>query len=61
VTGDVQFSVYKAVLSSFPEMGLEEEDYKTSALEFAIVPLLSNGKWIGTTLNETAAALAAPA
>lgn len=61
VTGDVQFAVYKMIPSSFPEMGLEEEDYKTSSLTFAAVPLLANTKWIGTTLNETTAALAAPA
>jgi hypothetical protein len=61
ITGDVQFSLYKCMLSSFPEMGLEEEDYKTSSIEFGAIPLLANGKWLGTTLNETTAALAAPA
>lgn len=61
ITGDVQFSAYKLMLDEFPEMGLEEEDYKTSALSFAASPLTSNGKWVGSTLNETAAALAAPA
>ena len=61
IGGDVQFAVYKMIPSSFPEMGLEEEDYKTSTIEFEAVPLLSNAKWIGTTLNETAVALAAPA
>jgi hypothetical protein len=61
ITGDVQFSVYKMMLSSFPELGLEEEDYKTTSIEFEAVPLLSTAKWVGTTLNETTAALAAPA
>lgn len=61
ITGDVQFAIYKMIPSSFPEMGLEEEDYKTSSITFSAVPLLSNFKWVGTTLNETAAALAAPA
>lgn len=61
LTGDVQFQVNKAILSSFPEMGLAEEDYKTHSAEFATMPLLSNGKWLNVTLNETAAALAAPA
>lgn len=61
ITGDVQFAAYKLMLSSFPEMGLAEEDYKTNSIEFAAVPLLANGKWVGATLNETAAALAAPA
>ena len=61
ITGDAMFSVYKMVPSSFPEMGLEEEDYKTSTLEFEAMPLLSNGKWIGAAIRETTAALAAPA
>lgn len=61
ITGDAMFSVYKMVPSSFPEMGLEEEDYKTSSLEFDAMPLLSNGKWIGAAIRETTAALAAPA
>lgn len=61
LTGDVQFTVNKAILSAFPEMGLAEEDYKTHSVDFATMPLLSNGKWLNVTLNETAAALAAPA
>lgn len=60
LTGDVQFNVNKAILSSFPEMGLEEEDYKTSSVEFKAMPLLSNNKWLSIVLNETAGALAAP-
>lgn len=61
ITGDVQFAFYKGIIDEFPEMGLEEEDYKTSTLSFACSPLLANGKWFGSTLNETAAVLAAPA
>lgn len=61
IGGDVQFAVHKMMLSSFPEMGLEEEDYKTSSIEFQAVPLLSTGKWLGITINETAAPLAEPA
>jgi len=61
IGGDVTFSVYKMVPSSFPEMGLEEEDYKTSSLEFNAVPLLSTGQWVGNAIRETSAALAAPA
>lgn len=61
ITGDVQFAAYKLMIDEFPEMGLEEEDYKLSSLSFAASPLLANGKWVGSTLNETTAALAAPA
>lgn len=61
LTGDVQFTVQKAILSAFPEMGLAEEDYKTHSTEFATMPSLANQKWLAVTLNETQAALAAPA
>lgn len=61
ITGDVQFSVHKMMLSSFPEMGLEEEDYKTASVEFDASPLLSNSKWLTVVVNETTAAVAAPA
>jgi hypothetical protein len=63
ITGDVLFSVYKMLLSSFPEMGLAEEDYKTQSVEFVATPTISNSKWIGTAIRSGtgAAALAAPA
>jgi hypothetical protein len=61
ITGDVMFSLYKLIPTSFPELGLAEEDYKTNSVEFGAVPLLSNGKWIGAAIRETTAALAAPA
>jgi hypothetical protein len=61
LTGGVEFQLYKTILASFPEMGLAEEDYKTHSVEFATMPLLSNGKWIGVPIYETLAAIAAPA
>ncbi len=61
IGGDTTFSIYKATLSGFPEMGLAEEDYQTISLELAAMPTLSNQKWIGTAIRNTAAALAAPA
>lgn len=63
IGGDVTFSVYKMMLSSFPEMGLAEEDYKTSSVEFGAAPLTSNSKWIGTAVRggTLATALVAPA
>jgi hypothetical protein len=63
IGGDTTFSVYKMMLSGFPEMGLAEEDYKTSSVEFNAAPLTSNGKWIGTAIRggTLAVALAAPA
>lgn len=61
IGGDVQFEVHKMMLSSFPELGLEEEDYKTQSVEFTAMPLISTGKWLNVTVNETAVAVAAPA
>ncbi|WP_432184854.1 phage tail protein [Streptomyces tendae] len=54
-TGDVHFTLYKCVMSSFPGLGLAEEDYRTVENEARAVPLISTGQWIGITLNETAA------
>jgi hypothetical protein len=62
IAGDVMFSIYKAIPTSFPELGLAEEDYKTNSLEFGCIPLLATGnKWIGAAIRETTAVLAAPA
>jgi hypothetical protein len=63
VIGDVMFSIYKMIPSSFPEMGLAEEDYKTNTIEFEAVPTISNSKWVGAAIRSGtgAAALAAPA
>lgn len=54
--GNVGFCLWKVTLSSFPEMGLAEEDYQTHTMEGNAVPLISNGKWITPTLYETAVA-----
>lgn len=53
IGGDVQFQINKAILSSFPEMGLAEEEYQTHSVEFRSMPLLSNGKWLNVQYNET--------
>jgi hypothetical protein len=64
VVGDVMFSIYKLIPSSFPEMGLAEEDYKTNTVEFEAVPTISGtNKWLGVAVRSGtgAAVLAAPA
>lgn len=61
VAGDVQFAIHKMILTSFPDLGLAEEDYQTFTTEFGAMPTLANAKILGTTLNETAVAVAAPA
>jgi hypothetical protein len=58
VAGAVRFTLHKVIVSSFPELGLAEEDYKTGTLEGSAMPLLATGnKWISTIIQETAAVL----
>ncbi|MEU7381551.1 phage tail protein [Streptomyces sp. NPDC042207] len=54
VGGDVHFSLFKCVMSSFPGLGLAEEDYRTIENEARCVPLISTGEWIDVDINETA-------
>lgn len=55
-TGDVHFTVWKCILSSFPDLGHEEEDYRIVGFNADAVPLLSNNKWLTPVVNETAVA-----
>ncbi|MFF8447873.1 phage tail protein [Streptomyces leeuwenhoekii] len=57
LSGDVHFTLWKCVLSSFPGLGLAEEDYRTIETEARAVPLISTGKWISVRINETATAI----
>ena len=58
VGGDVLFTIHKAILTEFPEMGSEEEDYKTFSTTAAAVPILgTGGAWMDVVLRETAVAL----
>jgi hypothetical protein len=53
--GDAHFVIYKAIPSSFPGLGLVEEDYQLPSLDFGALPQLATGnKWIDVVLNETA-------
>lgn len=58
IGGDVLFRLPKVSLSSFPDLGLEEEDYKTFSAEGSASPLNAGGKWVDVVLRETAAVLA---
>lgn len=58
IGGDVHFTLHKCIMSSFPGLGLAEEDYRTIATEARAVPLISTGQWIKVAVNETAAAIA---
>lgn len=57
IGGDVHFTLWKCILSSFPGLGLAEEDYRTIENEARAVPLISTGKWISVQINETALAI----
>jgi hypothetical protein len=57
IGGDVHFTLWKCILSSFPGVGLAEEDYRTIENEARAVPLISTGKWISVRINETAVAI----
>ena len=57
VGGNVGFTLWKCVLASFPGMGLEEEDYRIGDFKVGAMPLLSNGKWVSPSINETALVL----
>jgi len=58
IGGNMGFELPKLIASSFPEMGLAEEDYKTHSWEADALPLRSTGDWIIPTLHETAKVLA---
>lgn len=58
IGGNVSLKLNKCILSSFPDMGMAEEDYKLSSFDVEAMPLLSNNKWITAILNETALATA---
>jgi Tfp pilus assembly protein PilX len=55
--GDVLFSLWKCKISSFPTIGLNEEDYQVSALNLIVVPRLADNFWLQSVIRETAVAL----
>ncbi|MFJ6143120.1 phage tail protein [Streptomyces anulatus] len=57
VGGDVYFTLFKCIMSSFPGIGLAEEDYRTIENEARAVPLISTGEWVDVEIHETAAAI----
>lgn len=59
IGGAVLFTLHKAILDSFPDMGLAEEDYRTSSFDVGTMPLLGTGnKWLSVVHHETAPTLA---
>jgi hypothetical protein len=57
-TGDVHILLSKLVLTGFPPLGFEEEDYKTGSFEAMAMPTLGTGtKWLDIVVNETATAI----
>ncbi|MGA5506825.1 phage tail protein [Streptomyces umbrinus] len=58
VGGDLHWILHKLKLSSFPDVGFANEDFRVVSFTADADPLLANGKWISAVLNETAAAIA---
>lgn len=57
--GDVHYTLHKCILTSFPDLGFAEEDYRLVSFTAVAVPTNATGaKILTTTLNETAAAIA---
>lgn len=58
VGGDVHFVLYKCIITSFPELGLAEEDYRIVSFDAVAVPQLATGnKIMDVVFNETAASI----
>ncbi|MFE3169332.1 phage tail protein [Streptomyces sp. NPDC059224] len=57
IGGDLHWTLHKLNLSAFPDLGFAQEDYRIVSFTADASPLISNGKWISATLNETAAAI----
>ncbi|MNW59103.1 hypothetical protein D3C74_370030 [compost metagenome] len=60
VAGDVLITLFSCSLTSFPELGMAEEDYKTSPLSVGTSPLLSTGQWVDVSIRETGGSIGAP-
>lgn len=58
IGGDGHLFVWKAQLSSFPDLGFAEEDYRIVSFDASCSPRVADNKWIQALLNETAGALA---
>lgn len=61
IGGDVHFRLWKCKLSGFPAIGFAEEDYRIVSFNATALPLLSTGKWLTPTINQTATPIALPA
>lgn len=55
ILGAVVFTLHKVILSSFPELGTAEEDYKTAPAEGRAMPTLGAGrKWLTVAIHDQA-------
>jgi hypothetical protein len=58
IGGDFHVVLHKLTLSSFPDLGFAEEDYRIASFTADADPLASTDDWISIVLNETAVAIA---
>lgn len=59
IGGNVDFDLWNLALSSFPDLGLAEEDYRTHTAAATASPRKSDGKWVTPGINRTARDLSA--
>lgn len=57
IGGDAILTLYKCIVTSFPDFGTAEEDFSTVSVDIACIPRLSDGKWFDVAFRETTAAL----
>lgn len=58
ITGDAHFILHKLMLSDFPDLGTDEEDFAPTGFTADAAPLAgTSNKWLSIVLNETAAAI----
>lgn len=57
IGGDFHVVLHKLTLSTFPDLGFAEEDYRIASFTADADPLISTDDWISLVLNETAAAI----
>jgi hypothetical protein len=58
IGGDLHVILHKLTLSTFPDLGFAEEDYRIASFSADADPLQSTGRWISIPINETATAIA---
>lgn len=51
---DFRFIAYKAIRTGSPELGAEQDDYRSASFSAKAIPLRSNGAWVETEISAMA-------